>query len=81
MVCHLTGYKPGKVIHNIGNLHIYKSHFEETKKMLNNKPYNFPIFEINDPENKIKSIDDFTYENFKILFYKSHERYKFEMAV
>ena len=33
MLCHITGYKPGKIIHNIGDLHIYKNHIEEAKKM------------------------------------------------
>jgi dihydrofolate reductase/thymidylate synthase len=81
MLCHITGYKPGKVIHNIGDVHIYKNHIEETKKMLNNNPHNFPILNINDPENKIKEITDFTYENFKILLYKSYDKYNFKMAV
>lgn len=81
MLCHITGYKPGKIIHTIGDIHIYKNHIEETKKMLNNKPYNFPILNINDPDNKIKNIEDFTYNNFKILLYNSHNKYNFKMAV
>jgi dihydrofolate reductase / thymidylate synthase len=81
MICHLTGYKPKKLIHNIGDIHIYKSHIEETKKILKNKPLPFPICEINDPDNKIKNIEDFTIENFKILLYNSYDRYKFTMAV
>ena len=81
MLCHITGYKPGKVIHNIGDVHIYKNHIEETKKMLNKNPHNFPILNIEDPEKKIKEITDFTYENFKILLYKSYDKYNFKMAV
>jgi thymidylate synthase len=49
--------------------------------MLNNNPYNFPILNIEDPEKKIKEITDFTYENFKILLYKSYNKYNFKMAV
>jgi dihydrofolate reductase/thymidylate synthase len=81
MICHITGYKPGKIIHNIGDLHIYINHIEEAKKMLNNKPYNFPIFNINDPDKKIKNIEDFKYEDFQIMFYNSYQKYKFTMAI
>ncbi len=81
MLCHLTGYKPGKIIHNIGDIHIYKNHIEETKKMLHNKPNNFPLIHINDPDKKIKKITDFKYEDFKILFYNSYGKYNFKMAV
>lgn len=81
MLCHITGYKPGKIIHNIGDLHIYKNHIEETKKMLNNSPYNFPLFYINDPDNNIKNIEDFKYSDFKILFYNSYKKYNFTMAI
>ena len=81
MLCHITGYKPGKIIHTIGDVHIYQNHIEETKKMLNNIPYNFPILHINDPDNKIKNIEDFDYDNFKILLYKSYDKYNFKMAV
>ena len=49
--------------------------------MLNNIPYNFPILHINDPDNKIKNIEDFDYDNFKILLYKSYDKYNFKMAV
>lgn len=81
MLCHITGYKPGKIIHNIGDIHIYNNHIEETKKMLNNIPNNFPICNIYDPEEKIKKIEDFTYDNFKILLYNSYSKYNFTMAV
>lgn len=81
MLCHITGYNPGKIIHNIGDLHIYKTHIEETKKMLNNNPNNFPLFYINDPNKNIKNIEDFKYSDFKILFYNFYQKYNFTMAI
>lgn len=81
MLCHITGYKPGKIIHTIGDIHIYKNHIEETKKMLHNYPYNFPICHINDKDNSIKNIEDFKIEHFKILLYKCYQKYNFKMAV
>jgi dihydrofolate reductase/thymidylate synthase len=81
MLCHITGYKPGKVIHNIGDIHIYNTHIEESKKLLNNNPYNFPILHIEDPEKQITNITDFKYEHFKILLYQSYKKYNFKMAI
>ncbi len=81
MICYITGYKPGKIIHNIGNTHIYLNQIEEVKKMIKNNLYNFPLLLINDPNNEIKKIEDFTYENFKLLFYRSHKKYNIPMSV
>ncbi len=78
MLCKMLDYKPGKVIHNIGDIHIYKSHIEETKKMLNdNKMYNFPIIDINKRDN----IEDYVVEDFKILLYQSNKKYNFKMSI
>lgn len=79
MICKLTNLNPGKIIHNIGNIHIYMNQIEETKKILENKPLNFPICYIDDTD--IKTIDDFKYENFKILLYNSYKKYKLPMAI
>lgn len=81
MLCHLTGYKPGKIIHNIGNIHIYMNQIEVVKEIIENKPYNFPLLLIEDPKEEIKKIEDFTYEHFKLLFYNSHKKYNIEMSV
>lgn len=81
MLCKICNLKPGKVIHNIGNIHIYLDHLEQVKKFVENKPYNFPILQIEDPNNEIKNIDDFKYKHFKVLFYNSHKSYKMNMAI
>jgi dihydrofolate reductase/thymidylate synthase len=81
MLCHLTGYKPGKIIHNIGNIHIYMNQIEVVKEIIKNKPFNFPLLFIEDPKEEIKTIDDFTYEHFKLIFYNSHKKYNITMSV
>ena len=81
IICHLTGYKPGKIIHNVGNMHLYMNQLEIVKEIVQNNPFNFPLLLINDPDKKIKKIEDFTYENFKLLFYRSHKTYKIPMSV
>lgn len=81
MLAKICNLKPGKVIHTIGNVHIYKNQIDVVKEMIQNKPFNFPLLLINDPNNEIKKIEDFKYEHFKLLFYRSHKAYKIPMSV
>jgi thymidylate synthase len=81
MIAKICNLKPGKVVHTIGNLHIYKNQIDVTKEIINNKPFNFPLLLINDPDNEIKKIEDFKYEHFKLLFYRSHNAYKIPMSI
>jgi dihydrofolate reductase/thymidylate synthase len=81
MLAKICNLKPGKVIHTIGNVHIYKNQIDVVKEMIQNKPFNFPLLLINDPNNEIKKIEDFKYEHFKLLFYRSHKTYKIPMSV
>jgi dihydrofolate reductase/thymidylate synthase len=81
MLCKLTNLMPGKIIHNVGNNHIYMSHIDEVKQFIHNEPMNFPIMLIDDPDNEIKTIDDFRYKHFKLLLYNSYKKYNLTMAV
>ena len=81
MICHLTGYKPGKIIHNVGNMHLYMNQLEIVKEIVQNNPFNAPLLLINDSDNEIKKIEDFKYGNFKLLFYRSHKTYKIPMSI
>jgi len=81
MLCKICNLKPGKIIHNIGNIHIYLNQIEVVKEFIKNKPYNAPLLFIDDPDKEIKKIEDFKYEHFKLLFYKSHKKYKIPMSV
>lgn len=81
MLCHLTGLKPGKVIHNIGNIHLYMNQLEVAKELALNKPYNSPLLLIVDEDDKLKKMEDFKYENFKLLFYNSHKKYNIPFNV
>lgn len=81
MICKLTGYKPGKIIHNIGNIHIYMNQIQVVKEIIQNEPYNFPLLLINDPKDEIRQIEDFKFEHFKLLFYNSYKKYNIPMSV
>lgn len=79
MLCHLTNLKPGKIIHNIGNIHLYTNQLEVVNELINNKPYNNPLLYIVD--NNITKIEDFNYNSFKLLFYNSHKKYNIPFNV
>jgi dihydrofolate reductase / thymidylate synthase len=78
MLCHLTGYKPGKFIHIIGDAHIYVNHIEQLKEQIKRVPFQYPrlIF-----ARKIQDIDDFKESDFILLDYKSHPAIRMSMAV
>jgi thymidylate synthase len=75
-----TNLIPNKMFFSIGDAHIYNSHIEQVKTLLDRTPFKFPQLNINDNVmnkdwNEI-TIDDFTLEN-----YISHPSIKAEMAV
>jgi len=78
MVSQVTGKKCGSFTHVIGDAHIYKNHLEPIKKQLKRVPRTFPILKIN-PEKK--NIDDFTFDDFKIINYNPYPKIKMEMVV
>lgn len=71
IVCQLTGYKPRKMIHNIGTAFISDKNIEKTKILLQRVPFPLPLLNFQDTE-KIRTIDDFDESNFVINGYQSH---------
>ena len=66
------------LIISIGDAHIYLNHIEQAKEQLTRKPYPLPKLWLN-PE--IKNIDDFKYEDIKLLNYKYHPAIKAPLSV
>lgn len=42
LLCKETGYEPGELIGNFGDIHLYKNHIEQAKEQINRKPYGLP---------------------------------------
>lgn len=78
MVCYLTNYKPSHVSHFMGNVHIYKPFIEPFTTQTKREPYPFPKLLIK-PINKIEKIEDFKYEDFKLVLYSYHPAIKADM--
>jgi len=65
IIANLTGYIPRKLVHIIGDAHIYSEHLSAVNKQLMRTPNPFPKLKIN----KLSDIDDIHEDSFKIINY------------
>jgi len=78
MMAQVTGLKPGDFVHTFGDVHIYSNHMEQVKLQLTREPYPLPTMKIN-PE--VKSIFDFTFDDFELVGYQAHPHIKGRVAI
>ncbi|MBL7738124.1 MAG: thymidylate synthase [Chitinophagaceae bacterium] len=78
MIAQVCDLEPGEFIHTFGDVHIYSNHMEQVKLQLSRTPYPLPAMTINPA---VKSIFDFTFEDFKLENYESHPAIKAPVAV
>lgn len=78
MMAQVTGLEPGEFVHTLGDAHIYLNHVDQVKLQLSRKPYPLPEMKINPA---VKSIFDFTFEDFELVGYQSHPHIKGEISV
>ena len=76
IIAKITGYKPGKLIHILGDTHIYESHIESVKDQIKRVPHKFPELSISD---ELTDIDDIKEEYFMIKNYNHYEKIKAPM--
>ena len=73
IIAGITGYIPGKLIHILGDCHIYNEHISSVNEQLDRIPVDFPKLQIT--ENLLdKKIDDITEDMFQITNYKSYDK-------
>jgi len=78
LVAHVSGRKPGDFIHTIGDAHIYLNHTSALKEQLNRLPRAFPKLEI---IKDTKNINEFVYEDLKVIGYNPHKCIKMKISV
>jgi thymidylate synthase len=78
MVAQVCDLEPGDFVHTFGDTHLYLNHLEQVDEQLSRKPYPLPKMKINP---KVKNIDDFKFEDFELINYKSHPAIKAPIAV
>lgn len=80
MIAHITGLRPRKFIHSIGDAHIYNNHGAQINTLLKRTPRPFPRLSFRTSQ-RIHEIDDFTFDNFIIEGYNSWPAISGDMAI
>ncbi|MAM94189.1 thymidylate synthase [Parvibaculum sp.] len=78
MVAQVTGLEAGEFIHTFGDAHLYSNHLEQADKQLARDPKPLPVMRIN-PD--VKSLFDFTFDDFKLEGYEAHPHIPAPVAV
>ena len=78
MIAQVTGLEPGEFVHTFGDAHLYLNHLDQARIQLAREPYPLPAMELN-PD--VRSVFDFTYEDFELVGYRSHSAIKAPVAV
>lgn len=78
MLAQVCGLELGEFIHTFGDAHLYSNHMDQAKLQLCRQPKELPTIKIN-PE--IKSIFDFSYEDFELTSYNPDPHIKAPVAV
>ena len=73
MMAQVTELEPGDFVHTLGDAHIYNNHLEQVNLQLTRDPRPLPEMRLN-PE--VKSLFDFTYDDFEIHGYDPHPAIK-----
>lgn len=78
MMAQVTGLQPGEFIHTTGDTHLYLNHLDQARLQLTRTSRKLPRMVIN-PD--VKSIFDFTYEDFSLEGYDPWPHIKAEVSV
>ena len=78
MMAQVTGLQPGEFLHTTGDTHLYLNHLDQARLQLTRTPRKLPRMAIN-PD--VKSIFDFTYEDFSLEGYDPWPHIKAEVSV
>ncbi|MGO9982805.1 MAG: thymidylate synthase [Rhodomicrobium sp.] len=78
MMAQVTNLKPGDFVHSFGDVHLYLNHIEQAEEQLKREPSSLPHMALNPA---VRSIFDFTYEDFTLTGYKPQPAIKAPIAV
>ena len=70
-------FSPGRLIMNLGDVHIYEDHYSEVIRQILREPYRFPqlIF-----KRKVSDLTDFKFEDLDLLDYECYPNISAKMV-
>lgn len=78
MIAQVTDLKPGYFVHTFGDVHLYTNHVKQAKEQLSREPRELPIMKLNP---HIRSIFEFSFDDFTLENYDPHPAIKAPIAV
>jgi thymidylate synthase len=78
MVAQVCDLRPGEFVHTFGDLHLYRTHLEQTREQLSRDFRPLPRMRLNPA---IKDIYEFRFEDFALENYDPHPGIKAPIAV
>ncbi len=78
MVAQECGLEPGEFVHTFGDAHLYSNHLEQVETQLAREPLPLPSMKLN-PD--VRSLFDFSYDDFELVGYEAHPHIKAPVAV
>ncbi len=78
MMAKVTGLNPGDFIHTLGDVHLYRNHFDQAREQLSRHPKPLPKMKI---QTSPDSIDGFNFEDFQLIDYAPHPKINAPIAV
>jgi len=78
MMAQVTGYEPGDFVHTFGDAHLYLNHLEQAREQLSRPTRPLPVMRLN---REVRTIFDFTYDDFELTGYQPHPHIAAEVAV
>ena len=77
MLAHVTGYRPGRLVLNLGDVHIYKDHLAAAELQFDRSPLAPPALALN-PD--VTDIEKFTMDDVALVGYQSHAAIPMKMS-
>ena len=78
MMAQVCELQPGDFVHTFGDVHLYSNHFEQARTQLSRDPKSLPTMKIS-PD--VRSILEFSYEDFELKDYDPHPHIPAPVAV
>jgi thymidylate synthase len=78
MLAQVSGLEPGEFIHTFGDAHLYSNHLDQVEIQLERTPFPLPKMVLN-PD--VKSLFEFSFEDFELRDYRCHPHIKAPVAI